>query len=660
MGEPPRMDPARTGPARRRAPLTTALIAEHLPVARVAVDTGQSHLDRPFDYAVPAAMEQAAQPGCRVRVRFAGRVVDGIVLERAATTEHVGTLAPLATLVSPEPVLSQEVAALCRVVADRAAGALYDVLRFALPPRHAAVEAEPPGAPAERPAVPAPGSWARYPTGPGFLTALAEGRSPRAVWVALPGPTWPAEIAAAVQAAAASGRGAVVVVPDARDLGRVSLALAAVPHVALRADLGPAERYRRWLRVRRGEVKVVVGTRATAFAPVADLGLVVVWDDGDDLHAEPRSPYVHVREVLVQRAHLAGAAALLGGFTRTAESQLLLDTGWARPLGADREQVRLVAPVVEGTSEDDLARDPLARAARLPARAFEAARRSLASGAPVLIQVPRRGYAPRLGCASDRTPARCARCAGPLAIPGDGATALCAWCGALAGDWRCPVCEGRALRAAVVGARRTAEELGRAFPGVPVRISGRDEVLATVPGSPALVVATPGAEPVAEGGYGAVLLLDGWALLGRAELRAGEEVLRRWAAAAALAQPGAPVVIGADRGVPQVQALTRWDPAGAAERELAERTELGFPPVTRMAAVDGTPESLAGFALEGFELLGPVPLGEGLERLLVRAPRERGAEMAAALKAVVGTRSARKAEPLRVQLDPASLTSRAT
>ena len=169
--------------------------------------------------------------------------------------------------------------------------------------------------------------------------------------------------------------GAVVVVPDARDLGRVSLALAAVPHVALRADLGPAERYRRWLRVRRGEVKVVVGTRATAFAPVADLGLVVVWDDGDDLHAEPRSPYVHVREVLVQRAHLAGAAALLGGFTRTAESQLLLDTGWARPLGADREQVRLVAPVVEGTSEDDLARDPLARAARLPARAFEAARR---------------------------------------------------------------------------------------------------------------------------------------------------------------------------------------------------------------------------------------------------------------------------------------------
>ena len=210
----------------------------------------------------------------------------------------------------------------------------------------------------------------------------------------------------------------------------------------------------------------------------------------------------------------------------------------------------------------------------------------------------------------------------------------------------------------VIGARRTAEELGRAFPGVAVRISGRDEVLATVPAGPALVVATPGAEPVADGGYGAVLLLDGWAMLGRADLRAGEEVLRRWAAAAGLARPGAPVVIGADRGIWQVQALTRWDPAGAAQRELAERTELGFPPASRMAAVDGTPEALAGFTLDGFELLGPVPLGEGKERLLIRAPRAHGAQLAAALKAVVSTRSARKAEPLRIQLDPPSLTSR--
>lgn len=641
---------------KRAAELTT-----DLPVARVAVDSGVPHLDRPFDYAVPASMA-AAQAGCRVRVRFSGRLVDGIVLERTDATDHEGALQPLHSLVSPEPVLSPEIATLARAVADRCAGTLYDVLRLALPPRHARVEAErarsAESAKSAEPERPAPGTWCRYPAGPVFLDSLATG-APRAVWSALPGPTWPAEIALAVQATVAAGRGALVVVPDARDLERVGAALSAVPHVLLRADLGPAERYRRWLAVRRGQVKAVVGTRAAAFAPVADLGLVVLWDDGDDLHAEPRSPYAHARDVLVLRAHLAGAGALIGGFARTAEAQVLLETGWARELVPTREAVRAVAPRVDGTSEDDLARDPQAQAARVPGLAFEAARQALDAGAPVLVQVPRRGYVPSLACARDRTPARCTVCAGPLHTTSGHAVAACRWCGRIAGDWRCPTCEGRQLRASVVGARRTAEELGRAFPGVPVRTSGRDEVLAAVPAGPSLVVATPGAEPVVEGGYGAVLLLDAWALLTRADLRAGEEALRRWLAAAALARPaadGGRVVVVADRGLVPVQALVRWDPAGAAVRELADRTALGFPPATRMASVTGSAAAVADLlaGVDVGEVLGPVPDAAG-ERAFLRVPRSQGAALAAALKAAAGVRSARKAEPVRIEMDPTVL-----
>ena len=637
------------------------MVTDDLPVARVAVDSGLAHLDRPFDYAVPVAMAEAAQPGVRVRVRFAGRLVDGWLLERAAASEHAGALASLAGVVSAERVLTPEVLALAREVADRYAGPLPDVLRLALPPRHARVEAEPPLAPAALPSPPDPATWERYPAGPAFLTALAEGRAPRAVWSALPGPSWPAEVAAAVQACAAGGRGVVVVVPDARDLARVSSALTAVPHVALSADLGPAERYRRWLSVLRGGVRVAVGTRAAGFAPGADLGLVVIWDDGDDLHAEPRSPYPHVREVLALRAHLVGAAVLIGGHARTADSQLLVQTGWARPLEAARATVRATAPAVEGTSEDQLARDPQAQAARLPALAFDAARAALAAGAPVLVQVPRRGYVPSLACARDRTPARCTACAGPLAAASSTAVAGCRWCGHLAADWRCPTCQGRQLRATVVGAGRTAEELGRAFAGTAVRTSGRDEVLATVGPGPALVVSTPGAEPVAEGGYGAVLLLDGWAALGRADLRAGEEALRRWFAAAALARPaadGGRVVVVADRALVPVQALIRWDPAGAATRELAERNALDFPPGTRMASVTGAPAAVADYLAslpEWVEPLGPVQVAGGEERLLLRVTRARGAELAAALKGASGVRSARKGEAVRVEVDPRTL-----
>ncbi|MEX2288855.1 MAG: primosomal protein N' [Mycobacteriales bacterium] len=646
-------------------------MAEHLPVARVVVDTGLAHLDRPFDYAVPAAAAEDALPGVRVRVRFAGRLVDGWLLERLDASEHLGRLAPL-SVVSPERVLPAEVAALARAVADRTAGTLPDVLRLAVPPRHARVEAESPPRPAPpapaqvapEPPAPEPGSWSRYPAGPAFLSALAAGRSPRAVWTALPGPTWPDEIALAVRACATSGRGALVVVPDARDLERVTgaLATAGVPAASLSADLGPAERYRRWLSVLRGAVSVAVGTRATAFAPVRDLGLVVIWDDGDDLHAEPRAPYPHVREVLALRAHLTGAAVLVAGHARTAEAQLLLDTGWARPLAAERAQVRAAAPAVDGTGEEQLARDPGAQAARLPAAAFDAARAALGEGAPVLVQVPRRGYVPSLACDRDRTPARCPGCAGPLASTAGNAVAGCRWCGRLAGDWRCPECDGRRMRATVVGAVRTAEELGRAFPGTAVRTSGRDSVLSRVAAEPALVVSTPGAEPVADGGYGAVLLLDGWAALGRADLRAGEEALRRWLAPAARARP-APrgrVVVVADRALAPVQALVRWDPAGAAERELAERTVLGFPPTVRMASVEG-PSAAVNDLLAALpepiraDLLGPVPGRGDTERVLLRAPRTRGAELAAALKAAAGLRSARKGEPVRIEFDPRTL-----
>ncbi|MBQ1069886.1 primosome assembly protein PriA, partial [Micromonospora sp. D75] len=277
------------------------------------------------------------------------------------------------------------------------------------------------------------------------------------------------------------------------------------------------------------------------------------------------------------------------------------------------------------------------------------------------VQVPRRGYVPSVACADCRTPARCPHCAGPLALPSAQGTPACRWCGRVAAAYACPECGGRRLRASVTGARRTAEELGRAFPGVPVRTSGREEVLATVPGGAGLVIATPGAEPVADGGYGAVLLLDSWALLTRADLRAGEEALRRWMAAAALARPGTAsgrVVVVADGALAPVQALLRWDSAWFAARELAERRELGFPPAVRMASVTGVAEAVSdlldGARLpDGAEVLGPVPADEGRERMLVRVPRSRAAALAEALHAAAGQRSARKAaDPVRLQVDP--------
>ncbi|MEE6261825.1 primosomal protein N' [Plantactinospora sonchi] len=690
-----------------------------------------AHLDRLFDYLVPEDLSERARPGTRVRVRFAGQLVDGWLMERAELSAHDGRLSYLERLVSPEQVLTPEVARLARAVADRYAGNLADVLRLAVPPRHARVERETPDpGPAPVTAVedpdaaavdggPVPGAaagvdgrpvsgagsgpvagpadgvsrgpvagadggavggtvggsdpdgsgWRGYPAGPGFLRALADGRAPRAVWNALPGEEWADRFAEAAAATVDSGRGVVAVVADARDLGRLDAALTrrlgAGRHVALSAALGPARRYRAFLAACRGRVPVVIGTRAAMFAPVPNLGLVAIWDDGDDLHAEPRAPYPHAREVLLTRAQLGNAAALVAGHARTVEGQLLVETGWAREIVADRSTLRSRTPRVTPTGDDpQLARDPAAASARLPSLAWEAARAALKADTPVLVQVPRRGYLPSVACAECRAPARCPHCAGPLGLRSAAATPACRWCARVAAGYACPQCGGRRLRAAVVGARRTAEELGRAFPGVPVRTSGREEVLDVVPGGAGLVISTPGAEPVAEGGFGAVLLLDSWALLTRADLRAGEEALRRWLAAAALARPGPAggrVVVVADGGLVPVQALLRWDPVWFAGRELAERRELGFPPAARMASLTGTAAAVAELLEaarlpDGADVLGPVPAGDGQERMLVRVPRSRAAALAAALHTAAGVRTARKAnQPVRVQVDPHDL-----
>ena len=655
--------------------------AEHEPIARVLPMLSVPHLDREFDYLVSAEQSDDAQPGVRVRVRFHGRLVDAFVLERRSETDHVGKLGWLDRVVSAEPVLTPDVRRLADAVAARYAGTRADVLRLAVPPRHANVEKQTAPQPAALTAQPVETTaWAAYRGGEQYVAALHDGRAARAVWQALPGERWPERLAELAAVTANSGRAALIIVPDQRDVDAMHAATVALVDeahvVALSAGLGPAQRYRRWLSVLRGAARIVIGTRSAVFAPVANLGLVMVWDDGDDTLAEPRAPYPHAREVAMLRAHQLRCASLIGGYARTAEAQALIRSGWAHDLVATRQEVRARSPRVVALEDSGFAqeRDPAARTARLPSMALQAARTALTSGLPVLVQVPRRGYVPALACNRCRTIARCRHCTGPLSLPArDTAGAVCRWCGREEPALRCSRCGSDAVRAVVVGARRTAEELGRAFPGVTVVTSGGDAMVAAVPAEPAVVVSTPGAEPVASGGYGAALLLDTWALLGRQDLRASEDALRRWMAAAALVRSradGGVVAVVGESSIPTVQALIRWDPVGHAEAEFESRAEVGLPPAVHMAAIDGAPDAVRAMIdtaelPDDAVLLGPVDLPPGarrppgtppekpVSRMLVRVRRDAGLPLAAALRRAAGVLSARRDhEPVRVQIDP--------
>ncbi|MCU1515436.1 MAG: primosomal protein [Pseudarthrobacter sp.] len=681
-----------------RAPQAGPPLAARLPVARVLVESSLPHLDRPFDYSVPAELDAAAQAGVRVKVRFNGQELSGFIMERAAESDAGHALVPLHKVISPLPVLTPAVRDLASAVAARYAGTVSDVLRVAVPPRVAKLEKEllagaaaaaaaggdadsQDAAPAEPTLA---NGWGAYRNGPSFLRHLRGGGSPRAVFSPLQGfgpAAWPREIAAAVAAVRGSGRGAVVVVPDYRDLNRLEAALAellpAGDVARLTADDGPTPRYRNFLRVLDGSARVAIGTRSAAFAPVMDLGLVACWDDGNDLHIEQRAPYAHARDVLLLRAGQEGAACLMAGHTRSTELQRLVETGWATPIDAERTAVRSTVPRVLHTADSfEQERDPLARIARLPGAAWRAAKDGLERG-PVLVQVARAGYAPSLVCETCRESARCTSCQGPLAVAGaSGSSAIpqCRWCSAPAPDWRCGHCGGARLRKGATGVMRTAEELGRAFPGKAVITSSGDHVKAETGSAKALVVATVGAEPVADGGYAAALLLDGDSLLRRENLRAGEDTVRRWFNAAALVRPAAEgglvVITAADTTA--VGALLRWDPAGYAQRELALRVDLQLPPAVRIASVTGPRTAVVHFT-EGVEqqlkaagvtlrTAGPAPVllpgpataqpsGEDVRTLLF-FPYGQAAAVARVLRAARAAAAAKRTEePVQLRLD---------
>ena len=678
-------------------------------VARVVLDSPLPQLDRLFDYRVPAELEDDCVPGVRVKVplRTGARMSDAYVVELVSEGDWPGELSPIEQVLSPVPVLAPEIWALARAVADRAAGVASDVLRLAVPPRQVRAEkawlardtswAPPPVvappvtgytegvlealvAEHGRAAVaavphpvalrPAHGAPSSPPDGPASTEprpdAVPDGDPAAAeVWV----PGWAATIAQAAAHALAAEQSAVVAVPDFRDVQDLERALLAVlpPERVVRFDAKQTngQRAKALLQARTHAV-VAIGNRTAVYAPATELGLVVLWDDGDSSFVEPRAPYVHTRDVALIRAAQSGAGLLLVSHARSTDVQRLVELHWLDEVTPYRVRTPKVIPTVQQSAAEGHAAQ-----ARIPSTAWRAAREASREG-PVLVQVASPGFGTGLVCAQCGERAHCRVCGGPLGQPHRGATPQCRFCGALAVGFRCPTCGNGTVKAVGQGAQRTADELGRAFPGTRIVVADGSRPLDEVPARPSVVVATRGAEPNVPGGYACVLLLDGERMLAREGLRVQEDVLRFWTAAAAKGAPGAEVyLVGIGGRLATAMALWRLD--GPAHDELVDRRALHFPPAVRVATLTGTDEAVTaavdalGDTLVG-DVLGPVPVEDdpvpGTVRAIVRFPYAHGADVAATLKAEVIRRSStrrvlpggnrRRAAPtLRVRLDDA-------
>lgn len=670
----------------KKIPAATAPVARVLPLLTVA------HLDRGFDYLVAEDDSAAAQPGVKVRIRFNGKLQDAIVLERLGRSDFSGDLRFIDRVISPYVVYPPAIAQLIESLANRYGGTRPDIIRSAIPPRHARAEESDLDAAWEsfgEVREPDLSGWEDYIFGRSFVDAVLAGTTSRAAWQLPSGDSWLGALAALATKVALDGGGVLLVVPDQKtvDLLESHLRehLAAKQVAVLTNSLGPQARYRRYLSALTGQARIVLGTRSAAFAPVQNLRLAVVLDDGDDSLVDNKKPYVHAREVLTTRSAVEGCSLIIGGVARTAETQYLVESGWVHDLlpaestlAGTVPRVVAVGPYGLSLGRDVSGGDP----SSIAGSAFQAMRAALDRGEAVLVQSPRKGYIPVLACGNCHAAARCRHCNGPLGLPtseggrNEASAPTCRWCGRIALRFRCADCGGSRLRAIVLGSDRTAEELGKVFPSTRVVVSGGNRIVEELDDKPALVIATPGAEPRISGGaYGAVVLADTGALLNRQDLRATEEALATWGRAAALCRPadnGGAVIVVADPELEPVGFLTRWAFADAAAAELAARRQVGFPPAVHMAAVDGPDAGLDAFSSlvelpANAEILGPVPLGQAdplpgeydaqrfgpPQRLLVRTPPGPRSELGRALRRANAQRSARKNDlPMRIQVDP--------
>jgi primosomal protein N' (replication factor Y) len=659
-----------------------------------------------IDPGAPAAAP-AGRPDPGSAAPSTAATLDGVGVD----TGYSGRLSPVDSILSAVPVLTEPVWNLARRLADRSAGNASDIVRLAVPPRAVRVEktwlaaraaagagAIPPSEPAaDASARLAEPGFAEYP--PETLGTIVAGRLRVCVaavprLVRLPGPgtanaavpaaaakapaddgttvgTWAVTMAELAVSALRQGKSSILLVPDFRDQDQLQAALAMLAPaddvVRVDARQSNPDRYRGFLSLLEATPRIVVGNRSAVYAPAHDLGLIAIWDDGDPLYGEQLSPYVHARDAALIRREAADCALVFIGHSRSVETERLVEIGWLRAVQPSRDAAPRVIPTTNQTDPD-----AQARAARIPSAAWLAAKEAVRSG-PVLVQVASPGYAPMLACRSCGQSARCTNCQGPLAQASANATPACRWCGHLAASWRCSHCEGSQLRVVTVGTGRTAEELGRAFPGSRVIVADGDHTIQTIGPEPALVIATRGAEPIPQGGYSAILLLDGERMLARESLRVGEDCLRWWANAAALAAPGASVLLAGVGGA-LARALSTWQPGPYAAAELADRRQLRFPPAVRVASVTGTSaevetalESLTD--LPGLDVLGPVahdPVGAApgsaraagaggpaLVRAIVRFGYPAGDDVARALKAAIVRNAASRRKPKGAAFRPA-------
>ena len=486
------------------------------------------------------------------------------------------------------------------------------------------------------------------------------------------------------------GRGCLILVPEIALtplLIRAATARFGATVSVLHSGLSAGERHDQWWRIRTGGARVVVGARSAVFAPIEELGLIVVDEEHDAAYKQQESPRYHARDVAVVRARMEAAPVVLGSATPSVESHANAVKGkYRRLVLATRIGTRDLprVEIVDRRAAVKAGDDPILTTPLRQALADRLIRQEQS-----LLLLNRRGYATSLVCRECGQPSVCRNCSVSLAMHQQGRIARCHYCGyRVQAPERCPACRGEYLRLTGHGTERVVEVVQAALPAA--RVERLDSDMASRRGAVSRVLTAfeegridilVGTQMVAKGhDFPRVTLVgvvDADVGLGLPDFRAAErtfQILTQVAGRAGRGEVSGEVVLQSH--LPDHYALVfacGQDYLSFFEREMEFRTTMGYPPNTALVnlilrtrdprsgaeAAEGVASRLRQLAAGRYRVLGPAfaPLArlrqEHRVQILLKGQR---AAMRTAVREVLTERYGRQRWPgVAVDVDPVTV-----
>ncbi|GDX22266.1 putative primosomal protein N' [Actinomycetes bacterium] len=618
-------------------------------VVDVVVDTPVIHLDGLYTYALTDSDRELCEIGAFVKIPFGKTVTTGYVVNIRVRTINDVALKSIVSIITNRALLQPNIWALIQIAATRYCTNPNELIRFAIPPRVANSEKISLTFPKK-----AIGSKSPPYVSTGLLKEVYGSKisaitSKKSGAILAPTAIDTFEILLEMILQKISLGPVLVIVPDAKDTDRLVGKLSEhgqLDFLRFDSSLDKSARYLAFLRILQGEYQLVIGNRSAIFAPIPNLQSIIILNESDPSNFERRSPYTNTRDLALLRSNNEKISLWFLDASPSLELLRLVESKWLPFFTPSVDFVRDRKWLI--TSENhELTRKNV----------FSVIRHGLERG-PVLIVVSERGYFNAATCNQCKNQALC-KCGAKLLLGKAATSPECVLCATKYPEWKCNWCNSTKFYRFQKGDERHLEEFGKAFPKVSITSSNAKLAKVRISNESAIVIATPGCEPVCQDGYAAIVLLDGKSIFNRPFLRSEEEARYRWLNALTMLRPDGQIYLSLPDSHPEVQALLQPIPLKSSRSELENRKGLSFPPYARFIEIQSASKEINLIAEQlrredsiNCEVLGPTQIDKLESKIILKVSIADSAKLGKIVYDLKRYRSAKAMSALRVQVDP--------